>query len=230
MIHPDGSKAGPIQQILGPQRFRLGNTDVLLYYGEPSPYSPYQEIYFELLPADDFIDSGIWTIQLLPQKIAVGNYDMWLPAGGVLNEGTGFVLPSAETTLTIPSTAARVITVGAYDGYFDRAAAFSGRGYTRETNQVKPDLVAPGVDILTAAPDGRYTRQTGTSFAVPFVTGAAALLMQYGIINGNDPYLYGEKVKAYLRRGAAPLPGIREYPDERVGYGSLCLESSLPSA
>lgn len=41
--------------------------------------------------------------------------------------------------------------------------------------------------------------------------------MQYGIINGNDPYLYGEKVKAYLRRGAAPLPGIREYPDERVG-------------
>ena len=53
--------------------------------------------------------------------------------------------------------------------------------------------------------------------------------MQYGIINGNDPYLYGEKVKAYLRRGAAPLPGIQEYPDERVGYGSLCLESSLPS-
>ena len=62
---------------------------------------------------------------------------MWLPAGGVLNEGTGFLMPSEETTLTIPSTAARVITVGAYDGYFDRAAAFSGRGYTRETNQVK---------------------------------------------------------------------------------------------
>ena len=126
-----------------------------------------------------------------------------------------------------------MITVGAYDPVYDTYADFSGRGPADENTfweTAKPDLVAPGVDILTAAPDGRYTRQTGTSFAVPFVTGAAALLMQYGIINGNDPYLYGEKVKAYLRRGAAPLPGIREYPDERVGYGSLCLESSLPSA
>ena len=88
--------------------------------------------------------------------------------------------------------------------------------------------MAPGIGILTAAPGGRYARQTGTSFAVPFVTGAAVLLMQYGIVDGNDPYLYGEKVKAYLRRGAAPLPGIREYPDERVGYGTLCVAQSLP--
>lgn len=94
-------------------------------------------------------------ISLYHSELHAGNYDMWLPAGGVLNEGTGFLMPSEETTLTIPSTAARVITVGAYDGYFDRAAAFSGRGYTRETNQVKPDLVAPGVDITSCAPGGR---------------------------------------------------------------------------
>lgn len=228
LIHPDGSKAGPIQQILGPRRFRLGNTDVLLYYGEPSPYSPYQEIYFELLPADDFIDSGIWTIQLLPQKIAVGNYDMWLPAGGVLNEGTGFVLPSVETTLTIPSTAARVITVGAYDGYFDRAAAFSGRGYTRETNQVKPDLVAPGVDITSCAPGGGYVVRSGTSMATPFVSGGAALLMQWGIVNKNDLYLYGEKMKAYLIKGARRLPAMQYYPNPVFGWGALCVAQSLP--
>ena len=228
LIHPDGSKAGPIQQILGPQRFRLGNTDVLLYYGEPSPYSPYQEIYFELLPTDDFIDSGIWTIQLLPQKIAVGNYDMWLPAGGVLNEGTGFVLPSVETTLTIPSTAARVITVGAYDGYFDRAAAFSGRGYTRETNQVKPDLVAPGVDITSCAPGGGYVVRSGTSMATPFVSGGAALLMQWGIVNKNDLYLYGEKMKAYLIKGARKLPAMQYYPNPVFGWGALCVAQSLP--
>ena len=228
LIHPDGSKAGPIQQILGPQRFRLGNTDVLLYYGEPSPYSPYQEIYFELLPTDDFIDSGIWTIQLLPQKIAVGNYDMWLPAGGGLNEGTGFVLPSVETTLTIPSTAARVITVGAYDGYFDRAAAFSGRGYTRETNQVKPDLVAPGVDITSCAPGGGYVVRSGTSMATPFVSGGAALLMQWGIVNKNDLYLYGEKMKAYLIKGARRLPAMQYYPNPVFGWGALCVAQSLP--
>ena len=228
LIHPDGSKAGPIQQILGPQRFRLGNTDILLYYGGPSPYSPYQEIYFELLPVNDFIDSGIWTIQLVPQKIAVGNYDMWLPAGGVLNTGTGFLLPSEETTLTIPATAARVITVGAYDGYFDRAAAFSGRGYTRETNQVKPDLVAPGVDITSCAPGGGYVTRSGTSMATPFVTGGAALLMQWGIVDKNDPYLYGEKMKAYLIKGARRLPAMRNYPNPVLGWGALCVAQSLP--
>ena len=228
LIHPNGRRVGPVQQILGPQRFRLGNTDILLYYGEPSPYSPYQEIYFDLLPVNDYIDSGIWTIQLVPQKIAAGNYDMWLPAGGVLNVGTGFLLPSEKTTLTIPSTAARVITVGAYDGYFDRAAAFSGRGYTRETNQVKPDLAAPGVDITSCAPGGGYVVRSGTSMATPFVTGGTALLMQWGIVDKNDPYLYGEKVKAYLIKGARRLPAMRDYPNPVFGWGALCVSQSLP--
>ena len=71
--------------------------------------------------------------------------------------------------------------------------------------QVKPDLVAPGVNITTTAPGGGYTTATGTSFAAPFVTGAAAMLMQWGIVDGNDPYLYGMKVRAYLTRGARHL-------------------------
>ena len=121
-----------------------------------------------------------------------------------------------------------MISVGAYNGFHDSYAPFSGRGYTRLTRLVRPDLVAPGVDIMTAAVGGGYARQTGTSFASPFVAGAAALLMGWGIVQGNDPYLYGEKLKAYLIRGARPLPGIREYPDPRVGYGALCVRESLP--
>jgi len=66
---------------------------------------------------------------------------------------------------------------------------------------------------------GGYAAFTGTSFATPFVTGSAALLMEWGIVRGNDPYLYGEKVKAYLRRGAKKVPGFDEYPNEEVGYG-----------
>ena len=84
------------------------------------------------------------------------------------------------------------------------------------------------MNIETAAPDGGYISQTGTSFATPFVTGAAALLMQFGIVDGEDPFLYGEKVKAYLQRGARPLPGFDAYPNNQVGYGALCVENSLP--
>ena len=75
---------------------------------------------------------------------------------------------------------------------------------------------------------GGYRSVTGTSFAAPVVAGSAALLMQWGIVDGNDPFLYGEKVKAYLRRGAKALPGFTEYPNPQVGYGAICVENSLP--
>ena len=82
--------------------------------------------------------------------------------------------------------------------------------------------------MSTISVGGGVAEFSGTSFATPFVTGSAALLMEWGIVRGNDSYLYGEKVKAYLRRGARSLPGIEKYPNEMVGYGRLCLAESIP--
>ncbi len=228
IVHPSGITTGPVQKILGPQRFRMQQTEILLYYGEPSPYSVYQEIFLELLPVRDFIDSGVWEIRLLPERIVNGEFDMWLPGGGILNRGTGFLYPTEHTTLTIPSTAEKVISVAAYNSRTNQAAEFSGRGYTRMTNQIKPDLAAPGVGIMSAVPGGGYGVKSGTSMAAPFVTGSAALLMQWGIVEGNDPYLYGEKVKAYLIKGARPLAAFSEYPNQQIGHGVLCLRDSIP--
>lgn len=226
---PDGRSPGPIEERLGPQRLEYGNTHILIYYGKPSPYSRAQEIYVEFIPMKDYIDSGIWSFQLTPVRLVTGNYDFWLPSGRILNPSTRFLRPVPDTTLTIPSTASGVISVGAYNDSTLAYADFSGRGFTRQTRQVKPDLAAPGVEIVTAKAGGGYEAVTGTSFAAPFVTGSAALLMQWGIVDGNDPFLYGEKVKAYLIRGARHLPGYAEWPNEKVGYGALCLRDSLPS-
>lgn len=236
IVHPDGRVIGPFQQLQEAQRFTVENTQILLYYGMPSPYSPYQEIFFDFIPVRDYIDAGVWEIRLIPQRIVTGRYNMWLPSGGVLNIGTGFLYPAPETTLTIPSTAGKVITVGAYDARFNQPASFSGRGFTRETNQVKPDLVAPGVEITSCAPGGGYTSRTGTSMATPFVTGGAALLMEWGIVKGNDAYLYGEKMKAYLINGArrdillarGTADGMT-WPNPQLGWGTLCVAGSLPT-
>lgn len=228
LTNPGRTITEQISNRLGPHEIDMGGARVLLYYGEPGPFNQAQEIYFDFLPTDSYIESGIWEFVLRPVEIIDGRYDLWLPSAGALNRSTRFLRPTPETTLTIPSTALRPISVGAYDDSTGIYAPFSGRGDTRVYGIQKPDLVAPGVGIVTTARGGGYAPVTGTSFAAPLVTGAAALLMEWGIMRGNDPYLYGDKVKAYLRKGARALPGEVEIPNPRVGYGALCVADSIP--
>lgn len=224
----------------GKYTFRLEQTEILVYFGEPLPYSVVQEIYLDMIPAEgNYITGGVWTFLLeaeTQEEAGTGKYYFYLPSGVARNSNTRFYRPTPDVTLTIPSTAAKVITVGAYDSIYDAYADFSGRGYGGVDRTIgvvtagltKPDLVAPGVNVL--APDiyGEFTPVTGTSFASPIVTGSVALMMEWGIVRGNDLFLYGEKVKAYLRRGARTLRGEMVYPNERVGWGALCVAESLP--
>ena len=84
-----------------------------------------------------------------------------------------------------------------------------------------------GFDILAPSAGGGYTGVTGTSFATPFVTGAAALMMEWGITRRNDPFLWGEKVKAYLRRGAQPRPGFCTGTRMKVWGGEHCVQPEV---
>lgn len=164
----------------GSWRFSFGTTQILVYYGLPSPYSLYQEIAIDLLPRRDYISGGVWFFTAEARSVIEGIIDLWMPAAAIRGTATQFLTPTTETTLTIPSTAGNVITVGAYDSSTNTLAPFSGRGYTWNTGQVKPDLVAPGVDITSCAVGGGYESRSGTSMAAPFVSGSCALLMQWG--------------------------------------------------
>lgn len=221
LIAPDGREAGILREELGTQRFQTESTEILVYYGLPSPYSVSQEIFLDFIPKGNYVDQGIWSLLFTGRNIVEGIVNLWLPGQAVIGGTVGFLTPNENTTLTIPSTSPKVLSVGAYDARYLTMAAFSGRGYTRNDQFVKPDLVAPGVDIISTAPGGGYSQRSGTSMAAPYVSGMAARMMEAGIVKGQDPFLYGSKLIAVFHKMAEPLPGYSIYPNPVTGWGRI---------
>ena len=227
LLAPSGSQSFTFPATPGIYTYMIADTTIYLTINNPTPYQPFRQYFLSFSPNTSFITSGTWTLRItsIPTgKIVDGRLQFWLPSKDATNSATGFTTPSSDMTFTIPSTASSVISVSGYDSSLDIFASFSGQGFSN-TMHTKPDLCAPAVNILSTAPGGGYTIQTGTSMASPFVAGAAALLMQYGIVEGNDPFLYGEKLKAYLWKSARALPAFSKYPNEKVGWGALYLKN-----
>ena len=63
--------------------------------------------------------------------------------------------------------------------------------------------------------------------AAPHVSGCAALMMQWGILQGNDPFLFGERLKYYFIKGARRERLDIIYPDPSFGYGEICVYRSI---
>ncbi len=221
IISPGGDTTGVLSGNDSLYNQILGNTDITVNIEIPTPQTIDERVIIQFT-GTEFVDTGIWQLRVNIDEEAV--FDVWLPVSEGVTEDTVFLMPDVDITLTIPSTAFRAITVGAYNSRNNTLAPFSGRGYTREVVYTKPDLVAPGVNIRTASNTGGYDYFTGTSIAAPFVTGVAALLMEWGIVLQNDMDMYGEKIKGLLRKYAERSGNI-EYPNPEWGYGRLCFRN-----
>ncbi|MCL2859905.1 MAG: S8 family serine peptidase [Oscillospiraceae bacterium] len=230
LVAPNGETTGKLPPNIKNRTIVIGETLVNFFNTEPVPYNEEQELFFLLTrvetgfesPLPNMIFPGGWKIRVRGINIVDGIFNIWLPTIEEVTRDTSFRIPNINTTLTLPSTSKKVITVGAYNSSINAVADFSGRGYTRSNVYIKPDLAAPGVNIITTTVGGGYDSYTGTSFATPFVTGAVSLLMEFGIVNNNDPFLYGQRIKSFLRKGARREPNIM-YPNPRWGYGFLCI-------
>ena len=80
------------------------------------------------------------------------------------------------------------------------------------------------MEILTASinPGGEFASASGSSLAAAHTSGIAALLFEWALIRGNEPYFTGNSVKHYLSRGALREAG-RVYPNQEWGYGRVDL-------
>ncbi|GGP78589.1 S8 family peptidase [Saccharothrix coeruleofusca] len=126
--------------------------------------------------------------------------------------GTLFVVAAGNTGDLVgsPAAADAALTVGAVDER-DALADFSSRGPRLADDGIKPDITAPGVDVVAARASGsslgqpvgdRHTRVSGTSMAAPHVAGAAAILA------ARYPHWRAEDVKAALTGSAKADPAL----------------------
>lgn len=163
--------------------------------------------------------TGIWRISVYGENNTAGTFNSWLPISAFVYDDTYFLRSSPEITLTAPSASPGPITVATYDSYTNGIYVSSSRGFTR-TGNIKPDIVAPGVNILGPSPGGRYTVKSGSSVSAALTAGAASQFQTWGITRGNNKELKNNDIKSYIIRGATRFP-YNQYPNIEWGYGAL---------
>ena len=202
-------------------KFVFTNTEFTVFFRTPDHYTGHDVIKVEFKD----IKPGIWKLRLTGEYILGGRYDIWLPPHKVLPEKLVFLEPNPYNTLTFPSTAQNIISVSYY-GNDNSIMSTSGKGFntniTGNSLIVKPDLSTIGVNILTTNPGGGVATLSGSSAATAVICGACALLLQWGIINKNDPTMYSNKIRSYLIYGAT-RNNIYRYPNRETGYGEFNL-------
>ena len=168
---------------------------------------------------------GIWVIRVFGSNILNGKFNIWANLRQFTNEDMFFLKPEPEGTITIPSSARNVITVGGYDNSINAIYPPSGRGFTRDS-RVKPDIVAPAVNVFGPDERGGFTRKSGTSVGAALTAGCCAQMLEWGVVQGNEPYMKTDYIKNYLIRGAARDRNV-EYPSPVWGYGKIDVYNSF---
>lgn len=162
---------------------------------------------------------GIWRFKVYKSGNLNADYHIWLPMEGFISDNTFFVRSDPYTTLLSLSCARAPITVTAYNTDDDSLFIDAGRGYTR-IGVIKPDIAAPGVNILSPGIDQNFVEVTGTSAASAHTGGIAALLLEWAIVKGNQPTMNTMDMKIFMIRGARRNVDIK-YPNREWGFGIL---------
>lgn len=165
--------------------------------------------------------AGIWKLEVEAERVADGEFHIWLPLKEFLSGETYFLLSNPDTTVTEPGCVNDAITAAYYDGENNSIAIDSGRGYTRN-GSLKPDFAAPGVNVLGPAARNQFVRRSGSSVSVAVTAGASALLMEWLYYQEGRRNIDTVQIKNLLILGTERVES-EAFPNRRWGYGELNL-------
>ncbi|WP_278245088.1 S8 family peptidase [Clostridium sartagoforme] len=218
VISPDGESTGLTPSLLNTEisyKYILSETSIEIMYFMPEITSGdelIRVVFLNLIP-------GIWQFRLTGKLIMDGTFNAWLPQKGILRGNTRFSPFDPYGTTTNPSNSRYAISVASYNQRNNNIVNFSGVASLDDFIDII-DLAAPGVNIVSIAPGNKMSVISGTAVSAAIVAGVCALIFEWGIIRGNDLYLFQQTIKAYLNRGTEQRKGDI-YPNPQWGYGIL---------
>lgn len=173
------------------------------------------------------IKPGIWTLRISPEFIIHGDFNVYLPNKSIIDPSTRFVDSTSSATITFIGLASPVITIGTYSDKTNSLWIGSSKG-NLSGNKVRPDIIAPGVDIISTYNFDEYNTATGTGVSSSIVCGSLALIMEYLQEESRVPKLslFTEPLRTYLMIGATRQE-IYTYPNISQGYGIFNLRDTF---
>lgn len=223
IISPTGDSTGKIGANVNAwqHNFIFDSTQVILDKNITFVRNDYRLVFMRFVTPN----AGIWKVRVYGEKVFYGNFHIWLPMEELMVGRVYFLQSNPDTTITVPANSRFPITVGGYNISNNSIFLDSGRGYTI-SGGVKPDLVAPAVEILGAGIHNQFVSRTGTCGAAAITTGAVALILEWALVRGNNSRITSGDIKSMLVRGAA-RDNERLYPNREWGYGRLDLYGAL---
>lgn len=204
-------------------RFYIENTSYRVVYRFPWLETAEQALEINLKD----IKPGVWTLRLTPEFIIDGTFHAYLPNKNLISKDTRFLDPTSTGTITQLALSRKIITIGAYNGKTNSLWIGSSKGGLTG-HRINPDIVAPGVDIISTYTDGGYNAATGTGVSSTIVCGALALIIEYLSDQSGLPKLslFTDPLRTYLMLGST-RDEIYEYPNLSQGYGILNLRDTF---
>lgn len=198
-------------------RFIFEGTEITIDYKLFLERSNAELIFFRLTNPTE----GIWKVIVTPIQVAEGTFHLWLPVTEFLQNEVYFLESNPDNTITEPGSTLGGMTVGFYNGADNSVAISSGRGYTRN-GVIKPNFVAPGVNVTGAGVRNQFGERTGSSIAVGITAGASALLLEWILYQLKEEVVDSIQIRNLLILGAERDDNA-DYPNRIWGYGRLNL-------